>query len=80
MTEHPAAEPHGPIQEFSEGVYWVRGSVRMGPGVRIPRNMVVVRAGDELTLISAVRLSPAGETELEPKTEVLKTIKIELKK
>ncbi|MBK7583059.1 MAG: hypothetical protein IPI67_23035 [Myxococcales bacterium] len=76
MTEHPAAEPHGPIQEFSDGVFWVRGSVRMGPGVRIPRNMVIVRAGDQLTLISAVRLSAAGEAELERLGKVRHVVKL----
>ncbi|MBK7584387.1 MAG: hypothetical protein IPI67_29800 [Myxococcales bacterium] len=76
MADHPAAEPHGPIQEIADGVFWVQGSVRMGPGVRIPRNMVVVRAGEDLTLISAVRLSAAGEAELERLGKVRHVVKI----
>lgn len=76
IRREPPVEPHGPIQEFVDGVFWVRGSVRMGPGVRIPRNMVVVRSGDELTLISSVRLSSDGESELERLGKVKNVVKI----
>ncbi|MFO0572063.1 MAG: hypothetical protein U0263_40950 [Polyangiaceae bacterium] len=76
MSAHPAAEPHGPIQEFGADLFWVRGSVKMGPAVRIPRNMFIVRSGDELTLISAVRLSPEGETELERLGRVRNVVKL----
>ncbi len=76
MSEHPAAEPHGPVEEFADGVFWVRGSVRMGPGMRIGRSMVIVRSGDELTLVSAVRLSAEGEAKLERLGKVKNVVKI----
>jgi len=76
MSEHPKSEPHGPVQQLFDDVFWVRGSVRMGPGVRVPRNMVILRSGGELTLISAVRLSPDGEKELERLGKVRHVVKI----
>ena len=56
---------HGPIQEITDDVFWVQGSVQLAPGMRLTRNMVIVRNGDDLTIVSAVRLSPEGEAELE---------------
>jgi len=65
MSNFAPLEPHGPLQEVWDGVFWVRGSVRMGPGMRIPRNMIVVRDGTDLTLVNSVRLSEDGEAALE---------------
>lgn len=76
MSEHPAAQPHGPIQEIAEGVYWVRGSARLGRGLTIGRNMAIVRSGEELTLVSAVRLSDQGEAELARLGKVRHVVKI----
>lgn len=61
---HALAEPHDPIEQLFDDVYWVHGSVRMGPGMRINRNMVIVRAGEALTVVNPVRLDAAGEREL----------------
>jgi len=76
---HPPAQAHEPIEQLFEDVYWVHGTASMGPGMRINRNMVVLRhclsdrraptpdadASDgELTLINPVRLSEAGEKDL----------------
>jgi hypothetical protein len=60
----PAAQPHGPIEEIIADVFAVRGSMRMAPLMRIGRNMVICREGDELTLLNPVRLSVVGEAEL----------------
>ena len=43
--------PHGPIERVADDVFWVRGSIGLGPGLRITRNMAIVRSGDELTLV-----------------------------
>ena len=43
----------------------VQGSIRPGPGMRINRNMVVVRRRGELTIVNAVRLAPEEESSLE---------------
>ena len=76
MTNHPAALPHGSIEEVSDDLFWLQGSVSMGPGMRITRNMTVVRSGDDLTVIHAVRLSPEGEKQLEKLGTVKNVVKI----
>ena len=76
MSDFAPLEPHGPIEEIWDGVYRVRGSVRMGPGMRIPRNMVIVRDGQSLTLVSAVRLSDEAEAELKKLGDVKHVVRI----
>jgi hypothetical protein len=76
MTEHPAATPHGPIEEIAEGVFWVRGSIQFAPLMRLARNMVIVRSGEELTVVSPVRLSSDGEAELDKLGTVRHVVKL----
>jgi len=76
MPDFPAAMPHGALEEIVDGVFWVRGKIRFGPGVWIPRNMVVVRSGDELSVISAVRLDDDGEQALARLGKVRHVIKL----
>ena len=78
MTNHPAAMSHGPIEEIVDDVFWVQGSVNLALGMRLSRNMVIVRSGEELVLISPVRLSAAGEAELERLGKVSHVVKIGL--
>lgn len=61
----PIALPHGPIAPVVEGVYVVRGSFRMGLGLVISRTMSVVKNPDGLVILNAIRLSEAGEAELD---------------
>ena len=56
---YPAAFPHDPIVAIFENVYLVHGSIRIGPGMRMNRNMLIIRHGAELTLINPVRLDDA---------------------
>lgn len=63
--QYPLACPHNPIREVAPDIFFVGGSIRMKPLMRISRNMVVIRTGDELTLINPIRLLPQAETELE---------------
>lgn len=60
-----AVYPHDPPLEILPDVFFVHGSMRMGPGMRINRNMVAVRSGADLTLLNPIRLSDAGEHALE---------------
>lgn len=62
--KHPPPLPHDPIEELFEGVYCVKGSMRMGPGMTVDRNMIVLRQGSELMVIDPVRLTPEGETSM----------------
>jgi hypothetical protein len=72
----PPAYAHGPFREVFPDVFVVRGSARMGPLLAITRNMTVLRNGRDLTLISAVRLSPEGEDALVQLGEVRHLVKI----
>lgn len=60
MTEYAALEPHGAVTPLFDNVWTVTGSVVMMPLVRIPRTMVILRSGSELTLVNAVRLDDEG--------------------
>lgn len=59
------ARAHGEITEVLPDLFVVRSSYRFMPGFSIPRNMIVVRQGEELTLVNGVRLGPEGEAALE---------------
>jgi hypothetical protein len=72
----PAALAHGPIQQLFPDVFWVQGSFQMGPLMTITRNMFILREKGELTLINSVRLSEAGERELEALGQVKHLVKI----
>ena len=64
-ASYPAPKPHGELEEPTEGVFWVQGSVRMNPIIGFSRNMTVIKDGDDLTVVNAVRLSAAGEATLD---------------
>ena len=64
MTTYAPAQPHGPIQALTERLYVVRGAMRMNPVLRISRNMVIIRHGDDLTLVNPIRLNAHGENAL----------------
>ncbi len=65
MPIYAAAFPHDPIQEIFPDVFVVYGSIRLGPAMRMSRNMVILRAAGALTLINPVRLNEAGLASLE---------------
>lgn len=54
------AYPHDAVQAIGDEVFAVRGSLLMGPLLRISRNMAVVRHAGELSLINPIRLNDAG--------------------
>ena len=65
LTVYPSAYPHDPISSLFDDVFLVHGSIRIGPGMRMNRNMLIVRSGDELTLINPVRLNDAALSQLD---------------
>jgi hypothetical protein len=65
MPDFRPAHTHGALEEIFPNLFFLRGTLRLGPGLTITRNMVVVRQGDELTLVNSVRLNEQGEAELE---------------
>ena len=53
---HPAPEPHDALEKIFDDAWYLPGTVRMGPGLRINRNMAVIRDGEELTIFNPVRM------------------------
>ncbi len=75
-AEFPKVEPHGSIEEIFVDAYFVTGSVAFKPLLRLPRNMIVLRNGEELTLINSVRLDEAGLASLDALGSVKHVVKI----
>lgn len=75
-AKYPAALPHEPIEELFQDIFLVHGSIRPGLGMRMNRNMVVLRQGDELTIVSPVRLMADEEARLDALGKVKHVIRI----
>lgn len=73
---HPPAYKHGEIEQVFDDVWSVTGQFPMGPGVRVPRNMTIVREGDRLVLVNSVRLTPAGEAALDKLGKVTDVVRL----
>lgn len=77
MSEQfPEALPHGEITEFCPDVYWVRGRMTMKRVFAFSRNMIILRQGEELTLVNTVRLNDAGLARLDQLGKVTHVIKL----
>lgn len=76
QSNFPAATLHGEIREIFEDVFTVTGSVMMVPQVQISRNMIILREGDALTLISTVRLHDDGLKALDAMGRVENIVKL----
>ena len=76
---HPAALPHGPLEEILPDTFFVTGTSRpnfMGADWQFSRNMVVLRRGDALTLVNTVRLDDAGLAALEGLGRVERVVRL----
>lgn len=73
---HPPAYEHGEVEQVFDDVWSVTGEFPMGPGVRVPRNMTIVREGERLVLINSVRLTPEGEAALDKLGKVTDVVRL----
>jgi hypothetical protein len=76
---HAEALPHGQLDEVFPDIFFVTGAMTgefFGSPWQFGRNMTVVREGDELTLINAVRLDDAGLAQLDALGEVTNVVRI----
>lgn len=75
---HLPAAPHGPFKELFEGIWSVRGGIKMPMfmPMKIGRAMTVVRGDDGLTLFNSMRLSDKGLKELEALGDVKHVVRI----
>jgi len=69
---------HGDFNEVFPDVFWMQGTVKMGPGMVINRNMIVLRHEGELTVINAVRPEEHRVAELEALGTVKDVVKLGL--
>lgn len=77
MTQQfPPVQPHGSLEAIFEDAWYVTGSVVFKPLLRLPRNMVILRHGGELTVINSVRLDAEGESALDALGKVTHVMKI----
>lgn len=72
----PKVNPHGELRELFDNLFFVKGGVRMMPGISCSRNMTVVRDGTSLTLINSMRLNDEGLAALEALGKVEHVIRI----
>lgn len=75
-TDFLPAQPHGNLEPLGNDVWWVPGTMRMNWYMGISRNMVVVRSGNELTLLNPVRLDEQGEAALAALGEVRHLVRL----
>lgn len=75
---HPPASPHGRFREVFEGVWFIRGGIKMPMLVpmKIGRAMTIVRGEDGLVIFNSMRLSDEGLDELESLGEVKHVIRL----
>ncbi len=76
QDKYAAVRSHGPLREVGPGLWQVVGTIRMGVGMTITRNMTVVREGSALTICNSVRLDEKAEAELRKLGEVRQVIKL----
>jgi hypothetical protein len=62
---YPPAYPHDELKLLHPNVYLLHGSIKMGPGMRMNRNMIVLKSGSGLSLINPVRMDSDGLLKLD---------------
>lgn len=78
-AQFPEALPHSPITEVFEGIFMVTGTYIATYGDdkwQFSRNMTIVKEGNKLILINAIRLDAAGLAALDKLGEVSDIIKL----
>lgn len=73
---YPPAYPHDQIKNLYPGVFLLHGSIKMGPGMRMNRNMVILQSHSELILINPVRMNEEGLAALDLLGVVSKIIRL----
>jgi hypothetical protein len=79
MTEFPIQLPHGPLREVLPDIFFVSGQSRPdfgGRTLQFSRNMLVVRDGQDLTLLNTLRLDSAGLAALDALGTVRSIVKL----
>lgn len=76
-SKFPPVSKHGSLEEVLPDVFFVTGSVTLKkPKMRFSRNMIVLRHGNELTIVNTVRLDDEGLAALDALGEVKHILRI----
>lgn len=70
------AYSHDPIKQLYKNIYLLHGSIKMGPGLAMNRNMIIIKDSTELTLLNPVRMNETGLAELESLGEVKRIMRL----
>jgi hypothetical protein len=73
---YPKAYSHDDIVKLYPGVYLLHGSIKMGPGMRMNRNMIILEEAGQLTLINPVRMNDDGLAELDKLGQVTRIMRL----
>ena len=76
MSDFPAPQAQGELHQAFTDIHVLHSTVRMGPGMRIPRTMVVLCDGGRLTVINAARPNDANLAALDALGTVAHVLKI----
>lgn len=79
MSAYTPQWPHGEIKEIFSDIFFVTGTNIIhynGTDIQASRNMIIVRSGQELTLINTVRLDDNGLKVLDALGKVTHIVKI----
>lgn len=78
MSDFPPLLPHGEVQEILPEVFLLKGQIRVEFDhiSEFSRNMIVIRDGDDLTLVNTVRLDEAGLAQLDSLGTVRHLVKL----
>lgn len=65
QKRYAPASPHDPLIEIFPDIYLLRGSINFGFGLRMNRNMIIIKQNQELILVNPVRMNDDGLAHLE---------------
>jgi hypothetical protein len=66
----------GTLQQVFDDVWWAWGTTRFLPGATFPRNMTIVREGDELVVVHPVMMPPAEQSKLEALGKIAHVVRL----
>ena len=79
MPNYRNVQPHGDIKEVFNNIFMVTGTNSIhhdGVDIQVSRNMIIVREGNDLSLINTVRLNNEGLASLNKLGQVTKVVRI----
>lgn len=73
---YPTVTPHDKIHEIYPNIFLLHGSIKMGPGMRMNRNMIILKSNSDITLINPVRMNDEGLATLDTLGKVKNIVRL----